>query len=185
MPRRGPPFGQTVRVALDASDLADAPPPLARWPSNFSVFNAALLPLAGAEGLSWLLHFRVSNMHFCDGGTWRTRMQEQTHLRSYIGSALLDSSWRPRGTPAPAVLRAASELFRTEGTDCERAYWMPSQRGEPLGTFSGPEDPRTSAREVLTPLHHTAPSHRCSHRSITPLHQTPLLAAQLRTCYRL
>lgn len=120
----------------DSNGLASPPPPLRDWPSNFSAFNPSLLPVGLAEAL---VFFRVSNMHFCHDGSWRDRMREQTHLRSYIGVATLDAA--SLATSDARVLSGASALFRSEGEACERRDWLEAGGGI-AGTFSGPEDPR-------------------------------------------
>ena len=128
-------------AGLEPVALASASPTLATWAANFSLFNPSLLPLGGEAGRDGaaLVFFRVSNMHFCRDGSWRDRLAQQTHLRSYLGAATLDT--QSLTVSNPLVLRAATELFRTEGTECAASTWVPAGGGM-SGTFSGPEDPR-------------------------------------------
>ena len=63
-------------------------------------------------------------------------MAAQRHLRSYIAAATLESRIFRR----KAILRAATELFRSEPCDDEN-QWLDAGGGA-VGTFTGPEDPR-------------------------------------------
>ena len=124
-------FHSTSFYTLDG--LKSPPDALERWPANYSSFNPSLLPLANGSHLAF---FRVSNMHYCEPGSWRDRMAAQRHLRSYIAAATLESRIFRR----KAILRAATELFRSEPCDDEN-QWLDAGGGA-VGTFTGPEDPR-------------------------------------------
>ncbi len=130
-------------LPLDPSSLRDPPPALAREPQNFSSFNPSLLPGRSA-GDPLSVFFRVSNMHFCRCGafvrdTWRDSVRAQHHITSYLAAVDLEPTTLEVLSP-PTVLRRATELFRTEGSSCDRGL-LPGLDGV-HATFSGPEDPR-------------------------------------------
>ena len=125
-------------LSLTPVGLDRPPAALAASPSNFSVFNAGLLPTDDRL----LLFFRVSNMHFCAGEpprtSWLDSIRLETHIRSYLAVAEVDAfSFELRA--AGSVLHDAVSLFRTEGEAC--SYHFGAEAGL-RGTFSGLEDPR-------------------------------------------
>ena len=82
---------------LDPAALAAAPSMLRRWSSNFSSFNPSLLLLEQEEnGVSSmaLAFFRVSNMHFCRGGSWRSGRSPPD--RPVAGGGVLPRLFRAR-----------------------------------------------------------------------------------------